>query len=257
MLISIATLKPYYSPAEEQPTYKINELKDDTLRIAFIGDSWANFQEKYLAVLDSTIKSQLSCPVRVFANGAPGAKSKAVYYDMFSNMMHHNKELYRKNFQKILEQDIDYCIISAGINDTSTKTGSYSYAHNMILIINHLISSGITPVILEIPPYNIAKTYEQTSFPTKILRNISMLVNSDDIDCISKYREALKEQLNKYELWKHIIYIPYTEWSVQGYLDKRKLFTNDEVHLNRNGYLILDNIISEKIAQHYKSLFKK
>ena len=169
---------------------------------------------------------------------------------MFSDKIHKNKKMYQKDFQHILEKGMDYCIISAGINDASTKVGASFYATNMELIIHHLAAIGTVPVILEIPQFDIHKAYRQTSIPTKLLRHISMTVNNDSIDCIGKYRTALAKMLAERRLEGKIIYIPHTEWSKHGYADARNIFSGDGVHLNKKGFLILDQCIIRHIREH-------
>lgn len=248
----IIVLTPYYLPAQKQISYKVkSKYGNDTLRIGFLGDSWANLQHTHIGVLDSIAKLNISSPFKLYANGAPGAKSKEIYYNMFKSTLSKNKDKYRKNFEEILEKKLNYCIISAGVNDASTKVGSDFYEKNMNLIINHLINIGTVPVIIEIPSFNIENAYEITSFSTKILRRISMFINNDNINCIEKYRNSLYKMLSKYNLWDKIIFVSYTEWNKDGYLDNRNIYLKDGIHLNTKGYQILDKCIIQKITNHY------
>lgn len=54
MLVGICVyfIKPYYTPAEMQDGLSVLRHKDDTIRIAYIGDSWADRHKNVRCVID-------------------------------------------------------------------------------------------------------------------------------------------------------------------------------------------------------------
>ena len=63
---------PYYSPAEKQGGLSIIKHHDDTIRIAYIGDSWAHFHEDVYCEMDSIISNETAKPVKVRIKGIGG-----------------------------------------------------------------------------------------------------------------------------------------------------------------------------------------
>ena len=140
----------YYSPSKEIDNYEIRHHHDDTLRIAFIGDSWAFFHKHHKCQMDSIISNIINKPIKVFSDGTCGATSKFIYSRFGAN----------GHIQEIMKEGPNYCIIAAGVNDTHLKIGEKYYLHNMKLIIDFMIQHDIIPIILEIPDYDIYKVYD-------------------------------------------------------------------------------------------------
>ena len=245
--IGMLSISPFYSPANELKPYHISHKNDDTIRIAFIGDSWANFHKRHHCIIDSIIMERVGAVSTLRSVGIDGITSKDVYYSFF----------YNDSIHDALCWGPDYCIISAGINDTDLKIGKSYYKRNMQLILDFLLKNEITPIIIEIPNYNIANAFTLRTKKEKIIRLISMLITGSEKDCIESYRKAVKQLIgnNSYD---NIIYINYESWNPKGYQDSRQIYTPDMIHLNEYGYSILDSCIAKEIAE--KSLmtrFKK
>ena len=99
--------KHYYSIAEEIDFYTIEHHHDDTLRIGFIGDSWAFYHQGHPCQICRILSDSIHKPVSIMSAGIPGATSKTIYAEFATDTP----------IQKVLKNGPDYCIISAGIND--------------------------------------------------------------------------------------------------------------------------------------------
>ena len=130
---------PCYRPAVKQTGLNVLHHHDDTRRIAYIN------HKKVKCVIDSIIHDQIRKPVQIRIAGIGGLTSKEIYNGFFSNV----------EFKSVIEWGPDFCFVSAGINDSNIKNGSDTYKENMRLLISLLIDNHITPVILEIPYYDI------------------------------------------------------------------------------------------------------
>ena len=70
----------YYQPAKVQPIYAITpKHSDDTIRILFMGDSWAAYHADYDTLLTRLVSSNIGKPCKVKSIGYVGAKSKEIY----------------------------------------------------------------------------------------------------------------------------------------------------------------------------------
>ena len=233
----------YYAPPQLREPYKVsNQTKhDDTLRIAYIGDSWAYMHKSHNCKLAKTIEDSLHCPVSVHSFGLCGLTSKEIYEHLFDD--HEFKQFMR-------ERRYDYCFVSAGINDTYKKMSISYYKKSMEGIIDYLIDNRIHPIILEIPDYNIIKAYYNQKTNKKLLRQISMYINSTPLDCKQDFRNALDKLLNENGYNDKVSVIRYKSWNHLYETDLKRLYNNDGMHLNNSGYDILDNSIREQIL-HY------
>lgn len=244
----------YLSPASRQIPYSTPPSSSENLTVAFIGDSWAamhNCHDNQLARLIQSLLPQTVSSIKVLSSGKGGAKSKAIYYNIFQNSYTLNPQKYQKCTQSIIEQAPNYCIISAGINDASTKVGTRFYAGNMMLIIRFLLQNDIKPVVIEIPRFDIHGTYNRHRLTTKILRRISMTLTDSKLDCIDDYRSALKDSLRIGNIFQHILYITDADWCPNGYKDNLKYYSSDGVHPNAKGFLSLDSCLSKVIANDF------
>ena len=67
------------------------------------------------------------------------------------------------------------------------------------------------------------------------------------MDCIQDYREAYKEMIESQNWEDNVLDISIGDWNPDGYRDKRNLYDAGLMHLNTNGYKVLDSCISRKI----------
>ncbi len=181
-------------------TYTTQHKQDDTLRIGFIGDSWAYLHNvcKMDTLLERIINSNTKRPVKVYSCGHKGQITRGIYKNMFKNKLPGTKSL--------LNKGLNYCIISAGINDAGKNLGTAQYCYHYELIINFLIKNYIKPIIIEIPDANIWKTNHNKPSKEIFIDFIrSIMTKSPMYDC-KKYRRSLKTMLTEKNITHHIIY---------------------------------------------------
>ena len=234
-------LYEYYSPPKERQYYRTTKHDDDTLRIAYIGDSWAlghsgiwTFGPKpHSCQISNIITDSLHKPVIIESYGIGGLTSKNIYYAFFDV----------DSFNQFLKEGYDYCFISAGINDTYCKMSISYYKQSINLIIRFLLNNHIHPIILEIPDYNIFKAFEKQKINKKLIRHLSMFVNETQLDCKQQFRDALDELITKNDYKDKVSILRYKSWNKNYENDLNELYIEDQMHLNDKGYNALDNAI--------------
>ena len=225
----------YYTPPEGREPYPVAMTTDDTIRIAYIGDSWAFFHQPYDHEMSLSLSSKLQRPAIVTSLGYCGRSSKEIYWNLFDD----------HEMVNLLSQGCNCCFISAGINDANKKMSKNYYKQSMNCIIRFMLSNHITPILLEIPDYDIEKMYRWELPSRQILRRISRLVNGTPVDCRQEFRQALDDLIveNNYQDQVHII--RYKTWNTDFAKDQKYLYQDDGIHLNENGYAKLDSCIIE------------
>ena len=113
VICAITILSRYYAPPNYMPPYKLcNDI--DTLRIAYIGDSWAFMHKRHQCKITHILKEITHQPIEVHSFGVCGLTSKEIYENLHLN----------NNFINFLQaKGFNYCFISAGINDCNKKMG--------------------------------------------------------------------------------------------------------------------------------------
>lgn len=241
LLLGSLRLHPYYRLAKSQGLImdSIGNFPSDTLKIAFIGDSWAAYQHPY----DSLLCSMLSSDGRligVTSVGNVGAKSSEIYERMFSTT------------KAILMERPKYCVVSAGINDAVAKLGKEYYVHHYMLILLQLLELGIRPVVLEMPEVNYCAIAGREPWPMRLHHILSSLMTGSELYGFGSYKAALIQAIKKADMQSRIIYISADSWNAAGYQDKRGLYLSDEIHLNAKGYEVLDSCIASEILKDIK-----
>ena len=231
---------PYYTPAIEQKSFKITKHYDSIIRIAYIGDSWAEGHKNKKCVIDTLIYKVLGKEVMLCTVGKCGLTSKNIYYSIFKD----------DSVKKVLEWGPDFCFISAGINDSDRKMGSKYYKENMRLLIDFLLNNQIVPVILEIPTFDIRLSFKRRSRQVKLVYLTSMLLTWSKMDCIEDYRKELLELIEEQHWDEKVIIVKHEDWNLHGYKDHRGLYDAGLMHLNEKGYLVLDSCIAQKIMDY-------
>jgi lysophospholipase L1-like esterase len=246
LLIGICTITMfrafhYYTPPKLQEPYKIDSQKnnDDTLRIAYIGDSWAYMHNNHKCKIAQMIENSIHRPVSVHSFGICGLTSKEIYDSL----------LYDAGLiQFMQERGYDYCFISAGINDTYKKMSTSYYKKSIEGIIDFLLFNHIHPIILEIPDYNIVKVYNNQKTDKILLRRLSMLINNTSLDCKQELRDALNELIREKGYKEKVSIVRYMSWNNEYEKDLKKIYINDGMHLNEAGYEVLDSIIAKTVS---------
>lgn len=236
-------LYSYYAPAEERPIYKTMQHHNDTIRIAYIGDSWAFGHQFHQCKIKEYLENELHRPAIINSYGIGGLTSKEIYNALF--------EL--DSLKHFMEKGYDYCFISAGINDTYKKMSTSYYQESMDCIIQFLLANHIHPIIQEIPDYNITKAYDNQKTDKKLLRQISMQTNGTDLDCKQQFREALDELVQKNGYQDKVNIVRYKSWNKRYENDLNNLYIEDQMHLNEKGYSVLDSVIAYEIIKHYSN----
>ena len=237
LLAAVAMTYSYYADAPQQPSYPCQQHDDDTLRVILIGDSWACYHHQHDAHLSQLLHELTQRPATVVSYGLCGKTSKEIYSSLFDD----------SGMRQLLTQGADYCFLSVGINDTYRKTGAASYAQHTLQILHFLYSNHITPILLEIPNYDIAFAFERQTMTRKLLRHLSMLLTGSPLDCRQTYRKALNETIQNGGMASEVLIIPTQSWSL-------RLYQYDRMHLNDQGYHTLDTCIAHVIASNLKRL---
>ncbi len=238
--IIVYFIKPYYTPAVKQNSFLVQKHFDCILRIAYIGDSWAEGHMNIPCEIDSIIKQSIHRDVVVQIAGVSGLTSKNIYYSIFRN----------EHIRKVIEWGPDYCFVAAGINDSDRKMGKSYYRENMRLIINFLLEHHIIPIILEVPSFDICYSFKRRNRQVKMKYLFSMIVTQSRMDCINDYRKAYKSLLKDENLDGKVLTVWTKDWNPDGYRDIRELYDEGYMHLNEEGYHVLDSCIAQKIILH-------
>lgn len=233
----VISIYSYYQPSKQYKTYPVkNSITNDTIRILFIGDSWAAYHHQYDSLLSHmiTIQSGFSC--NILSKGFVGAKSKEIYERMFND--------YKDN----LIEHPNYCIISAGINDAVAKLGVNYYIINYSFILRFLLDNNIIPVVLEMPTVDYKAVYNREKLTAKIRHHISSTLTGADFYSFVNYKQSLLNTIIHNNWEDSIIYIPSNEWISDNIISNRHYYREDGIHLNERGYLKLDSCLANKIS---------
>ncbi len=230
----------YYAPPKLRQPYLTNTTKDDTVRIAFIGDSWAFMHKDHECMIPQLLQDSLHRPVKVHSYGVCGLTSKEIYENIFDN----------SDFKQFLsKRRYEFCYISAGINDSYKKMSTSYYQQSMDGIILFLLYNHIHPIIQEIPDYDINMSFERQTISKKLLRHLSMMINNTPLDCQQLFRDELDELIYKKKYSDKVSIIRYKSWNNNRDKDLDNLYLSDRLHLNNNGYTALDRVIAKKILE--------
>lgn len=231
----------YYAPPHIMGVFKTIE-KDDTIRIAYIGDSWAFYHQNHHCQLSQILEDTIHKPVKVYSYGICGHTSKEIYYSLFKD----------SDFNDFIKRGYNYCFISAGINDTYKKMSTSYYKKSIEGIIKLLLYNHIRPIILEIPDYNILQAYEWQPIEKKALRHLSMMINHTPMDCKELFRNTLEEITKENNYRNSISVIRYKYWNNNYENDLKDIYIEDGMHLNDKGYETLDRAIALEIIKLHK-----
>ena len=229
----------YYASPQLRKSFQMSDNQQtDTLRIAYIGDSWAFLHHDHSCLISKMIEDSIHTPVKVHSYGICGLTSKEIYQNMFDN----------DDFKQFLQKrTYNYCFISAGINDSYKKMSASYYKKSIEGIIQLLLDNHIYPIVMEIPDYDIKLAYERQTLCKKALRRLSMTINRCQLDCKQMLRDALNELIKEKGYNNRVSIIRYKAWNANGDKDLKDLYVSDGMHLNETGYAKLDSIIASTI----------
>lgn len=227
--------------ADEQPFYDVGlRIDDDTLRVAVVGDSWADFHRLFNCdTLICQYGGKLTLkPVKCQSRGKGGALSK---------------EVYQLCTQPLLEERPDYCVVMVGINDVWKKRPVSYYTGNYRLIIRLLLANHIRPVVMEIPDFEMGEWLDAHRKRERRLYRIYSYFTGVVADDITPFRNGLRNMLDNTGLADSVLFIPADHWLPQNHHYSEEIYQIDHVHLNSQGYRMLDScIISEIISDSHK-----
>lgn len=230
----------YAAPNQMQPYVFQRFIKNDTVNIAFIGDSWAFLHNGHSCKIADYLEKKIHKPVRVYSFGINGLTSKEIYESMYEN-----EDL--RHF--IQQKPYNYCYISAGINDTYKKMSTSYYKQSINCIIQLLLENHIHPIIQEIPDYDIYKAFDRQKQLRKVLRHISSYINDCPLDCKDLYRNSLNALIIEKNYKDKVSVLQYQEWNNNYQQDQQELYLPDGMHLNECGYSALDRAIATEITK--------
>ena len=236
LLVGSLRLHPYYHLAKKQSMIKetMTNNSSDTLKIAFIGDSWAAYHHDYDKKME-LLFDEKKRPAHVASLGNVGAKSREIYQRLYTTT------------KPILLECPNYCVISAGINDAVAKMGTDFYVHHYMLILQQLLELHIKPVVLEMPGVNYRATANREPWTMRMRHVLSSWMTGSELYGFESYKKALIKAIKKADLHGRIVYISADQWNPEGYRDHRNLYLPDEIHLNTEGYAVLDSCIASVI----------
>ena len=227
-----------FKPAKERPSFfVVPHPDDDTLRVAVIGDSWAKFHNTFSCdtLLEQYAGQLTQMPIKCQSGGKGGALSGEVYCLMFND------------FKPLLEAHPDYCVVMVGINDTWKKRPVSYYTGNYQLIIRLLLASDICPVVMEIPDFEMGEWLNENRKRQRFLYHIYSYFTNVVEDDITPFRNGLKDMLSKTGLIDSVLFIPASNWLPQDHNYSADIYQIDHIHLNYQGYHLLDSCIASEI----------
>lgn len=240
--------------AEELPFYDVGPRPDDdTLRVAVIGDSWA---EWHMTLNLDTLFQQYGArltdkPIKCMTRGRGGAKTKDVYFYMFRSLTQEYPWMHDLCTQPLLEEHPDYCVVMVGINDAWKKRSVSYYTGNYRLIIRLLLANRIRPVVMEIPDFDLEGWLGIHRKRDVFFYRIYAYFNDVVEDDVTPFREGLKEMLRDTGLADSVLFIPADRWIPQDNHFSEDIYQEDHVHLNYYGYHVLDSCIVSEIINDY------
>lgn len=242
LLLGSLRLHPYYQMAIKHDALmeKTDSSLNDTLKIAFIGDSWAAYHHQYDSLLCSMLSSD-GHSYYVISKGNVGAKSKQIYQCLSTTT------------KPILLNHPNYCIVSAGINDAVAKLGKEYYVYHCILILQQLLELEIKPVVLEMPEVNYHAIAGREPWMMRIRHMLSSMITDSEMYGFDTYKTALIQAIKNANMQSRIIYISADSWNTNGYMNDRGLYMEDETHLNAVGYEVLDSCIASEIHKDIRN----
>lgn len=216
--------------------------RSSRLKIGIIGDSWVVDQQLDQAVLDGMLDAGIQA--EVVSSGQPGATSRQIYRNLTSDNMtpYSGRHL-------LQDENLDYLVVVAGVNDTVEHIGREFYAHHMLCIIKAILNRGIHPVILEVPEYGIEETPSK-SFQNYMKRLVyRMLFDKNEKDVIIAYRDALRMAIPP-ALMEKISVVEFSPLT-QNYSGSKEYFSNPN-HLSKDGSRKLGQMIAKAIIESEK-----
>lgn len=246
-----------FCPSKEQPFYDARPpYHDDTLRVAIIGDSWAEFHSHLHGTVDSLFPKRASqmigVPVQCRIRGKGGAMSKEIYYFMFRELTEEDPMKPDYCTQPLIEWHPDYCVLQAGINDAIFQRGLDYYTEHYRMMLRLLLYNGIRPVAMEMPMVDAASAIDYKTYFKRSAYHLKAYLLGTRGNNVPRYQSALRQMLEETGLKDSVVFIPADSWIPEGWHDT-SVFLRDRIHLNLDGYKKLDSVIAVNIAKDWRN----
>jgi lysophospholipase L1-like esterase len=216
----------------------------DQIQIGVIGDSWVAGQK-----LDRPIEQTIAASglkTVVLSSGHPGAKSRQIYRNLFLE-----KDVKNSSNALFMDEDLDYLVVVAGVNDSAGHIGKKFYAHHMFLIVQAALARGIKPVIVEVPEYGIENT-PSVGFLSWGKKSLYLwLIDKGNVDVIKEYRNALREKILASGIEDKALLVDFSPIT-DDYNTSKDLYANPS-HLNHDGYSKLGKLIAQSIEEWHNN----
>ncbi len=204
------------------------------VKVGIIGDSWVAHRR-----LDEPLRQRLSekgLNAEVVSSGHPGAQSRQIYRDLLADQTkpYSSKAL-------LLDADLDYLAVVAGVNDTNGHIGRDFYAHHILGIIKAAQDRAVQPLVVEVPEYGIECMPSSSVFSRCWHHLFRYLFDGGKVDVIEDYRGELLARLRTLE--KPVTVIKFS--FVRDYASNTNYYT-DPLHLNKQGDAVLASLIAER-----------
>jgi lysophospholipase L1-like esterase len=212
-----------------------------SVKIGIIGDSWVAGRKLDQAIHGAMLTFRI--PSEVVSSGHPGAKSRQI----FRNLLSEEPEPYSSH-KLLMDDNLDYLIVVAGVNDTLGHIGKEFYAHHMLQIIRTIRMRGIYPIVVEVPEYGIVDVSEKSFLSFTKHTIYRFLFDKMKRNVISDYRKALRSVIPS-SIKDEIILVSFDPF-IQDYYRKKYLYANPS-HLNKEGWQQLGAYLAQKIAEKH------
>lgn len=225
---------------QEVPAQTTSSEWPEQIRIGVIGDSWVAGQKLDRAIEQTMAASGLETVV--LSSGHPGAKSRQIYRDLFleRNVEHSSNSL-------LMDKDLDFLVVVAGVNDSAGHIGKTFYAHHMFLIIQTALARGMKPVVVEVPEYGIEDVPSE-GFLSWGKRTIYLwLFDNGNVDVIKEYRKALRGKIQASSITDKVLLVDFSPIT-DDYNTSKALYANPS-HLNHDGWSKLGSLIAQSIEE--------
>ena len=216
----------------------------EQIKIGVIGDSWVAGQKLDIAIEETMIGSGFQ--TEIISSGHPGAKSRQIYRNLFLEKADKNS-----SNALFMDEDLDYLVVVAGVNDSAGRIGKTFYAHHTLLIAQTALARGVKPVIVEVPEYGIEDT-PSSGFLSWGKRSIYLwLFDSGNVDVIKEYRMALREKIQASGIADKVLLVDFSPIT-DDYNTSKGLYANPS-HLNHDGYSKLGKLIAHSIVEWHNN----
>ena len=227
---------------------------DDTLRVAIIGDSWAEYHTTLECdtIFCRVARRLTSVPVKCFSRGHSGKMSREIYNDMFADRT--VEHAWERDYctQPIIEQHPDYCVVMAGINDMRLYRSLDFYTGNYRLILRLLLANGIRPVVMEMPDVDFQRALANRIFYERWAFGLLSKLTNVDTGSAPAYRDAMRKMLRTTGLKDSVLFIPVDRWNPGGVDANPAIYLDDRFHLNLDGYEVIDSCMATEIVGDYE-----